>query len=178
MPETNEDLSYPIGRFTFDPELTDDKRQEWIDQIARTPWNLRAAIAGFSDEQLETQYRPGGWTVRQVIHHLADSHLNSFVRFKLALTENNPTIKPYNEAAWAELPDGREAPIELSLKMLDVLHERWTILLQSFQPSDWQRTFTHPERGQVTLDQTLQLYAWHGNHHVAHITRLRARNGW
>jgi uncharacterized damage-inducible protein DinB len=178
MTETADDLRYPAGRFVFDPEITDEKRRAWIDEIAMTPWRLRAAIVGLNDEQLATPYRPDGWIVRQVVHHLADSHMNSFTRFKLALTEDNPTIKPYNESAWAELPDGREAPIELSLKLLEVLHERWAILLQSFRPADWERTFNHPERGKMTLDETLQLYAWHGRHHIAHITSLRERRRW
>lgn len=172
------DLRYPVGEFVFDPGITTEKRKAWIDEIAMTPWRLRTAIAGLIDEQFETRYRPEGWTVRQVVHHMADSHMNSFIRFKLALTENAPTIKPYDEAAWAELPDGRQAPVELSLKLLDVLHERWAILLQSFAPEDFQRQLTHPEHGLLSLDTLLQMYAWHGRHHIAHITSLRERKGW
>ncbi len=178
MPEAIEELSYPIGKFVYDPAITTEKRKAWIEDIARTPWKLRAAIAGLRDEQLNTEYRPGGWTIKQVIHHLADSHMNSFVRFKLALTEDNPTIKPYDEAAWANLPDGHAAPIELSLKLLDVLHERWSLLLHAMKPEAFARTFTHPERGQVTLENTLQLYVWHSHHHLAHITSLKERKGW
>ena len=178
MPEATEELRYPIGQFVYDPEITPHKRHVWIEDIARTPWKLRAAIAGMHDEQLQAEYRPGGWTIRQVIHHMADSHMNSFVRFKLALTENNPTIKPYDEAAWASLPDGSTAPIELSLKLLDVLHERWSLLLHGMKPEDFARTFNHPDRGQVTLDNTLQLYVWHSHHHIAHITTLKERKGW
>ena len=178
MTETVADPRYPVGRFVFDPDITNDKRQGWIDEIACAPWKLRAAIAGLDDEQMQTPYRDGGWTIPQVIHHLADSHMNSFIRFKLALTEDNPTIKPYKEAAWAELTDGRDAPVELSLKLLDVLHERWALLLSSLSAEDWTRTFNHPERGPLTLDQNLQLYAWHSRHHIAHITSLREQKGW
>jgi uncharacterized damage-inducible protein DinB len=178
MTDSTDELRYPIGDFVYDPESATEKRRDRIEEIARTPWQLRAAIAGLHDEQLTTEYRPGGWTIRQVIHHMADSHMNSFVRFKLALTENNPTIKPYDEAAWANLPDGKSAPIELSLKLLDVLHERWSLLLHAMKPEDFARTLNHPQRGQVTLENTLQLYVWHGHHHIAHITALKERKGW
>jgi uncharacterized damage-inducible protein DinB len=134
-------------------------------------------IEGLSEQQLETPYRDGGWTVRQVVHHVADSHVNSYVRFKLAMTEEEPTIKPYMEDRWAELADSK-SPVEVSLSLLDSLHKRWNLLLRSFQSSDWQRTFRHPEMGLLTLDQTLALYSWHGRHHVAHITTLRDRMGW
>ena len=145
--------------------------------VKMPPAKLKAAVGGLNDRQLDTPYRPGGWTVRQVVHHLPDSHLNSFVRFKLALTEEEPTIKPYDEARWAELADSK-APIELSLPLLENLHERWVLLLNSLTPADWQRKFRHPERGPMTLTDNLQIYAWHGRHHVAHITALRERNGW
>jgi len=171
------DLRYPVGKFQRVENVTDVQRRAFIDAIAETPARLKAAIAGLNEQQLDTPYRPGGWTVRQVIHHLPDSHMNSFVRFKLALTEEEPTIKPYDEARWAELPDAKSA-IEPSLALLESLHKRWIVLLNSLGPADWQRKFRHPERGLMTLSDNLQLYAWHGRHHVAHITALRERNGW
>jgi uncharacterized damage-inducible protein DinB len=173
-----DDLSYPIGKFHFSGPLADDKKREAIDGIAETPTNLRAAVAGLSPEQLNTPYRPGGWTVRQVTHHVPDSHMNAYVRFKLALTEDEPTIKPYEQQLWAELPDSKETPIEVSLTMLDALHDRWVRLLRSLTAKDWQRTFRHPELGLVSLEKNLALYAWHGKHHVAHVTALRQREGW
>ncbi len=171
------DLRYPIGKFKKTEGVTDAQRAALIAAIAEAPAKLRAATTGLSEEQLDTPYRPGGWTVRQVVHHVPDSHMNSLVRFKLALTENEPTIKPYDEARWAELGDAK-GPIEPSLLLLESLHERWLVLLKSLKTADWQRTFRHPERGTMTLEETLQLYAWHGRHHVAHITSLRERNGW
>jgi DinB superfamily len=171
------DLRYPIGKFRAVEQVSEEQRRAFIDAIAEAPAKLRAAVAGLNEQQLDTPYRPGGWTVRQVVHHIPDSHMNSFVRYKLALTENEPTIKPYNEARWAELADSR-APIEPSLLLLENLHKRWVMLLRSLGPSDWQRKFRHPERGVMTLEETLQAYAWHGRHHVAHITALRERNGW
>jgi len=172
------DLRYPLGKFSYDGPLTDAQRQEALDNIAQTPAKLRAAVKGLSDAQLETPYRPGGWSVRQVVHHVPDSHLNSYVRFKLALTEQEPTIKPYAEDRWAELADTKATPIEVSLTLLDSLHERWVRLLGSLSPADWKRTFRHPELGPMTLEKNLALYAWHGRHHVAHITSLRVREGW
>lgn len=172
------DLSYPIGRFQFEGEVTPARRAEWIDQIEEAPAKLRAAVSGLSGQQLDTPYRPGGWTVRQVVHHLPDSHLNSYVRFKLALTEDAPTIKPYNEALWAELGEARTAPVEISLALLDALHRRWVLFLRSLRPEDFARTFRHPALGIMTLDRNVALYAWHGRHHVAHITSLRERMGW
>ncbi len=173
------DLRFPIGQFKFeDRHLSDAERAAYIDQIAETPRRLREAVRGLTTEQLDTPYRPGGWTVRQVIHHVPDSHLNSYVRFKLALTEDEPVIKPYDEAGWAALPDSRIAPVEASLGLLDSLHERWVVLLGSLAPSDFARSFSHPERGRVSLGTNLALYAWHGKHHVAHITSLRERMGW
>jgi len=172
------DLSYPIGKFHFDGPLSAAQKEKALDDIADTPALLRAAIAGLSAEQLDTPYRPGGWTVRQVVHHVPDSHMNSYVRFKVALTEDEPTIKPYEQQLWAELPDTKETPIEVSLTMLDALHDRWVRLLRSLNASDWQRTFRHPELGPVSLERNLALYAWHGRHHVRHITALRERSGW
>lgn len=173
------DLRYPIGRFQFENDnLTDEQRQHFINQIAETPAMLREAVKGLSQEQLEMPYRPGGWTVRQVVHHVPDSHLNSYVRFKLALTEDEPTIKPYDEAQWAMLGDTQSTPVEVSLNLLESLHERWVRLLRSLAPADFARTFRHPELGIVSLNKNVALYAWHGRHHVAHITSLREREGW
>lgn len=142
------------------------------------PQRLREAVAGLKDEQLDTPYRPGGWTVRQTVHHVADSHMNSYLRFKLALTENSPTIKPYNEAAWANLPEAKAAPIAVSLALIDALHERLVLMLRAMSDQDFTRTFQHPERGAVRLDTNVALYGWHSRHHVAHITALRKRMGW
>ncbi len=172
------DLRYPIGKFHFDGPLTEQQKQTAFDDIATAPANLRAAIKGLSEAQLDTPYRPGGWTVRQVVHHVPDSHLNSYVRFKLALTEDEPTIKPYAEDRWAELADTKATPIEVSLTLLESLHDRWVRLLRSLTPEDWKRTFRHPDLGAMTLEKTLALYAWHGRHHVSHITSLRDREGW
>ena len=172
------DLRFPIGKFKWAGSTTEAERSEHISNIEQAPARLRAAVAGLSDEQLNTPYRPDGWTVRQVVHHLADSHMNSYVRYRLALTEDEPTIKPYNEALWAELIDAKTAPIEPSLTLLESLHNRWVTLLRSFAPSDWSRTFRHPELGVVALEKNLALYSWHGRHHVAHITSLRERMGW
>jgi uncharacterized damage-inducible protein DinB len=173
------ELQYPVGKPTFPTApLTDVDRKQAIETIAELPVRVRAAVAELSSEQLDTPYRPGGWTVRQVVHHLADSHMNAFIRFKLALTENEPTIKPYSEKAWAETSEARTAPIDPSLHMIDGMHERWTILLQEMKAADFARTFRHPERGVMTLDTTVALYAWHSKHHVAHITGLRKRMGW
>lgn len=172
------DPRYPIGKFHYDGPSTDKQRHDFIDQIAATPANLRAAVRGLSDLQLDTPYRDGGWTVRQVVHHLPDSHMNSYVRFKLALTEDEPTIKPYAENRWAELADTNATPIDVSLTLLDSLHDRWVRLLRSLSPEDWKRTFRHPELGVMDLEKTVAIYAWHGRHHVAHITSLRQRNKW
>jgi uncharacterized damage-inducible protein DinB len=171
-------LRFPIGEFKRVNALTDHERRASIEAIAEAPARLRAAVAGLGAEQLDTPYRTGGWTVRQVVHHLPDSHMNSYVRFKLALTEDEPTIKPYEEGLWAELADAKTTPIEPSLALLENLHRRWVLLLRSLTPPDLARKFRHPELGAVTLDENLALYAWHGCHHVAHITALRERNGW
>jgi hypothetical protein len=172
------DLRFPIGKFEPAANVSESLRSQWIDDIARAPGLLRAAVAGLTEHQIDTPYRPEGWTVRQVVHHLPDSHLNAFVRFKLALTEDEPTIKPYREDRWANLEDGRTAPIDISLTLLDALHRRWVLLLRSMPPAEFARTFRHPEHGVLTLDTTLGMYAWHGRHHTAHITSLRERNGW
>ncbi len=173
------ELKYPVGKPTLPTKpLTDAERTQAISDIAAMPDRLKAAIAGLTPEQFDTPYRPGGWTVRQVVHHLADSHMNAFIRFKLALTEDEPTIKPYAEAAWAELPDGRTPDLDSSLHILDGLHQRWTILLRNAKPEDYARTLRHPERGVIALDTNLVLYAWHSKHHVAHITELRKRKTW
>src|ERR1700680_4869360 len=172
------DLRYPIGKFSYDGHLTEDQKRGFLGDVAHTPKKLRAAGQGLSEAQLDTPYRPGGWTVRQVVHHVPDSHLNSYVRFKLALTEDEPTIKPYAEDRWAELADSKATPVEVSLTLLDSLHDRWVRLLRSLTPEEWKRTFRHPDLGAMTLEKTLALYAWHGRHHVAHITTLRERSGW
>ena len=171
-------LRYPIGKFHFEGPSTQDQKQKSLEHIAQTPAKLRAAVSGLSPQQLDTAYRPDGWTVRQLVHHVPDSHLNAYVRFKLALTEDEPTIKPYAEDRWAELPDSKTTPIEVSLTMLDALHDRWVRLLRSLRPEDWKRSFRHPELGPMSLEKTLALYSWHGQHHVAHITALRERSGW
>lgn len=171
-------LQYPIGPFDFAQSPTPETITAWIDRIERAPANLRAAVDGLDDNQLDTPYRPAGWTVRQVVHHLPDSHLNSYVRFKLALTEDVPTIRPYHEDRWAELDDARHAPVTLSLDLLDALHRRWTRFLRSLSESDFQRNFRHPDLGELNVGINVGLYAWHGDHHVAHITRLRERQGW
>ena len=176
--EVMTDLRYPIDKFHFNGPLTDEQKQSFLNDISQAPAYMRAAVKGLSSEQLTTPYRPEGWTVRQVVHHVPDSHLNAYIRFKLALTEEEPTIKPYAEDKWAQLADAASTPVEVSLTLLDSLHDRWVRLLRSLQPKDWQRTFHHPELGLVSLEKNLSLYAWHGRHHVAHITSLRQRNGW
>jgi hypothetical protein len=172
------DLRYPVGRYTPPAGVDAAQRAEWIGQIAAMPAKLHAAVDGLTEEQLDTPYRPGGWTVRQVVHHVPDSHMNAFVRMKLALTEEVPAIKTYDEAAWARLPDARDTPVETSLTLVDALHERWVLLLRALSQEQWARTFLHPEWGEIGLDFTLGLYAWHSRHHVAHITALREREGW
>ena len=172
------DLSYPIGKFQRPQEVTPQMRAEFIAQIAAAPDALRDAVEGLKDDQLDTPYRPEGWTVRQVIHHVADSHMHSNIRMRFALTAEEPTIMPYPEAVWAELPDARNAPVETSLLLLENLHHRWVALLKSLSNEEFGRTFRHPELGVMRLDTNLALYAWHGRHHTAHITRLRDRMGW
>jgi hypothetical protein len=172
------DLRYPIGPFRMEGEPNEAWRRERIVQIGETPARLRAAIAGLSPEQMDTPYRPGGWTVRQVVHHVPDSHLNAYVRLKLGLTEDEPMIRLYKEERWAELVDSRETPVEVSLTLLEAVHYRMDLLLRSMGAQDFARTFRHPEHGALPLDWLLAMYAWHGRHHAAHITSLRERMGW
>jgi uncharacterized damage-inducible protein DinB len=174
------DLRFPIGKFQRPTvALTDTQRREYVAAIAATPARLSDALKGLKPEQLDTRYRPEGWTVRQVVHHVPDSHMNAYTRFKLALTEELPLIKPYDEAKWAELGDARTAAIEPSLALLENLHKRWVLLLRSLGPAEWSRKFRHPDHEKpLSLDDSLALYAWHGKHHVAHITSLREREGW
>jgi DinB superfamily len=172
------DPRFPIGKFHYEGAPSAEQRQKFIADIAQTPVALRAAVDGLSQQQLDTPYREGGWTVRQLVHHVPDSHMNAYIRFKLALTEDEPTIKPYAEDRWAELADTKSTPIEVSLVMMDSLHQRWVELLRSLEPNDWRRQFRHPELGVVPLEKNVALYSWHGRHHVAHITELRHRMGW
>ncbi len=172
------DLRYPMGRYQAPENITMEQRGTWINEIEALPKSLAQAAVNLSDTQLDTPYRPGGWTVRQVIHHLPDSHMNSYVRFRWALTESSPLIKVYDEAAWAELPDAKTSPIAPSLLLLEALHTRWVLLLRSLADEDFARTFRHPELGEMRLDRTLGLYAWHSRHHLAHIHNLRERSGW
>jgi len=172
------DLRFPIGRYQAPATITSEQRGEWIQTLALAPAKLRASVDKLSQEQLDTPYRPDGWTVRQVVHHLPDSHMNAYVRFRLALTEVEPTIKPYDEKLWAELPDAKASAISASLELLDGLHGRWVALLGALTPQQFQRTLRHPEIGLITLEWTLGLYAWHCNHHLAHIDRLCERMGW
>jgi len=172
------DPRFPIGKFIYDGPPSESQKQSLIGEIEQAPAALRAAVTGLSQQQLDTPYREGGWTVRQVVHHLPDSHMNAYVRFKLALTEDEPTIKPYEQQLWAELPDNRNTAVDTSLTLLESLHVRFTNLLHAIQPGEWKRSFRHPEMGVVLLEKNLALYAWHGRHHVAHITELRKRMGW
>jgi uncharacterized damage-inducible protein DinB len=174
----NADPRFPVGPFVRPQTFDEGDRAAWIEQIAATPAALRAAVHGLDDVQLATPYREGGWTVRQLVHHVPDSHMNAYVRFRLALTEDEPIIKPYEEQLWAELPDGKSAPIAVSLDLLDRLHERWLLLLRALGAADFARTLIHPVNGAMSLHVVLALYAWHGRHHVAHVTALREREGW
>jgi uncharacterized damage-inducible protein DinB len=172
------DLRYPIGQYQSPSLITSQGRQELLLQLAEAPDRLRTSVEDLSPDRLDTPYRPGGWTVRQVVHHLADSHLNWYVRTKLALTEAEPLVKPFDENLWAELPDARFGPIKSSVLLLDGLHKRWAQLFESLEASDWVRKMIHPERGALTLDAILPMIAWHGRHHTAHITELRKRMSW
>jgi len=178
MEKKMSDPRYPIGKFTYDGPSNTEQRKKFIEDIAQTPATLRVAVMALTPEQIETPYRDGGWTVRQVVHHVPESHMNAYIRFKLTLTEDAPTIKPYMEDRWAITPDVQSTPLEVSLAMLDSLHNRWVRLLRSLQESDWKRTFNHPELGSMPLEKNLALYSWHGRHHVAHITELRKKMGW
>ncbi len=173
----SEELKYPIGKFDKNIEITPESKRQFVNDIADLPEKLREAVNDLNDEQLDTPYRPGGWTVRQTVHHVADSHLNSMIRFKLALTEDAPTIRPYYEDRWAELKDSF-LPVESSIKIVEGLHYRWATVLNAMSDADFQRKLIHPETGEWTLDKLLALYVWHGKHHTAHITSLRERNGW
>ena len=172
------DPRFPIGKFQRPSSYSESGRRKSIDIIEKMPAALRAAVKGLAEEQLDTPYRDGGWTVRQVIHHYADSHMNALIRFKLALTEELPTVKTYDEKLWAELPDVAATPVEVSLKLVDGLHTRWVALLRAMKEADFARSFNHPEHGAITLDFTLALYAWHSDHHLAHITELKKQKGW
>jgi DinB superfamily len=172
------DFRYPVGRYQAPELISEDQRNTWIAELSSLPENLKQAVAGLSEAQLDTPYRARGWSVRQVVHHLPDSHINCYVRFRLALTEPSPLIKPYEEAAWAELADARTAPTALSLSLLEALHQRWVALLKTLTEDEFARTFRHPEVGEVRLDWVLGSYAWHSRHHLAHITGLRERSGW
>ncbi|MES3034272.1 MAG: putative metal-dependent hydrolase [Gemmatimonadota bacterium] len=176
MTETS--LQYPVGRFTVPDTITGAARDAAIAEIAGLPVAMRAAVAGLDAAQLETPYRDGGWTVRQVVHHVADSHMHAYIRAKFALTEESPTIRPYDEGAWALLPDVATVPVEVSLSLLDGIHARWVASLVGFSEQQLMRPFVHPELGPQRLDLSLLRYAWHGRHHVAHITSLRSRMGW
>jgi uncharacterized damage-inducible protein DinB len=175
---TSPDPRYPVGRFAPKDQITQDDRNELIKQIEEAPRKLADAVAGLSDSQLDTPYRDGGWTVRQVVHHLADSHMNAYIRIRLAVTEDNPTVKPYNEKRWSELVDSRTAPIALSMAIVQALHARWVMMMRSFSSEDFVRPLQHPEAGRMDVDRLLQLYAWHGRHHVAHVEELRRVKGW
>jgi uncharacterized damage-inducible protein DinB len=177
MSTTATDPRFPIGKPDLHSHISAEQRKEFLEQIAQHPANLREAVRGLDESQLDTPYREGGWTVRCVVHHLADSHINSYVRFKLALTEDKPHIKGYDENEWAKLKDS-DMPVEVSLALLDSLHRRWVALLQTMTPEDFARTLIHSERGEITLDSMIALYAWHGRHHTAHITELKKLKGW
>ena len=175
----SDSLRYPIGQFVAPDQVSTQERQQCIVDIAQLPQQMTQAVDGLIDEQLNTPYRDGGWTVRQVVHHVPDSHLNAYTRFRLALTEDEPTIRPYREDRWAELADARTARLEPSLQLLTALHQRWVMLLQSLTDEDFARTFMHPQHDQTfRLDVALANYAWHGQHHLAHITSLKERKGW
>ena len=172
------DAQYPIGKFTYDPDVTTEKRKRWIEDVAAAPALYRKAVAHLNDAQLDTPYRDGGWTVRQVIHHMADSHLHTLMRFRMALTEDNPAITGYDPAKWGELPDAKTGPVDVSLDLLDAIHRRWLLLMKSMNPADFARAFRRADGQVVSLDRALQTYAWHGKHHAAQITGLRDRMGW
>ena len=164
------DLRYPIGKYQRPEVITPEDRRGWIEDVARAPGELRAVVARLTPAQLDLSYRPEGWTARQVIHHIPDSHTNAYIRFKLALTESTPTIKPYREELWAELADSRVRPIDVSLRLLEAVHERWLVVLRNMSDADFRRGFLHPEHGRVLpLEEVLALYSWHGRHHTAHV---------
>jgi uncharacterized damage-inducible protein DinB len=179
MPETAPvDLRYPVGKWEKKGPLTHDEREKFIESVAAAPGWYRSAVAGLSEEQLNTPYRPGGWTVRQTVHHVADSHMNAFIRMRLGVTEVEPTVKPYDEKMWAELIDTRTAPVEISLDIIDGVHKRWVMMMRGMREIDFMRSIQHPENGKMSLDDVLSMYEWHGRHHSGHITALRKRAGW
>lgn len=173
-----EDLRYPIGRFEPRENPTSDDIQDWIEDIEALPRMLREAVEDLSEEQLDTPYRPGGWMLRQIVHHLGDAHLNAYVRFKLALTEDQPTVKPYEESLWAEMADYRQVPVETSLALIDAVHAKWLAVLRAMAPEDFKRQFMHPVSGPTPLSRALDLYSWHGRHHLAQVTTTIERNRW
>jgi hypothetical protein len=174
----SEDLSFPIGKYVPQP-FSDTQLREWINDIKYLPQHLENAVLNLDEAQLNTSYRPGGWTVKQLVHHVADSHMNAYIRFKLGLTEDNPTIKPYDQDKWAEMSDTKNLPINISLTILHAVHLRWSEILKNIKPEEWDRTVVHPEHGkQMSLYYLLGMYAWHSKHHTAHVTGLRERNGW
>jgi uncharacterized damage-inducible protein DinB len=177
MPDLD-DLRFPIGRFSPPSVSLAETRAAHIENLGMLAGRLRAAVSGLSDSELDTPYRQEGWTVRQVVHHVADSHANCYIRFKLALTEDWPTVKPYDEVAWANLPDSRRLPVDVSLSMIEALHLRWVGLLEAMSEEDFNKGYVHPEQGRQNLAKVLALYDWHSRHHTAHITSLRARQGW
>jgi uncharacterized damage-inducible protein DinB len=172
-----EDLRYPIGKFVLPEEISQDTIKQWINELERIPRELQDAIAGLNDEQLDTSYRPGGWTIRQVVHHLADGNINAYIRFKLALTEKEPTIVPFNEEEWANLSDSVELQPEISVSLLQGLHQRWVNILRALKEEDFQRSFIHPVGGKTQLSEALGFFVWHGKHHIAQITSWRERTG-
>jgi uncharacterized damage-inducible protein DinB len=171
-------LKYPVGTFSLDKDVTAEKRAAWIAELAGFPLSVRRAVQGLSKEQLDTPYREGGWTTRQIVHHLADSHMNTLIRLKLCLTESEPTIKPFNQDAWAATADVLTVEPHVSIGILEGVHARIATLLSSLAPEDFKRTFKHAERGPMDVDHTLQLYAWHGRHHLAQVSALRQRQDW
>ena len=175
---TTTDPRYPIGRWNRAEEITPSMREEALEVLGELPQRLREALEGLHGEQLMTPYRDGGWTVQQLVHHVADSHMNAYIRTRFALTEDQPAIRAYDEKEWAELPDAVHAPVEWSLELLEALHGRWVYLLRSLDPAQWERTYVHPQNGPMTIERTVQLYAWHSRHHVAHVTHMRANRGW
>lgn len=174
----SEDLRYPVGPWRKPERITPDEREGYIRAIESTPGSLRAAVRGLSEGQIDTPYRDGGWTVRQVVHHIPDSHMNAYIRFKLALTEEDPLIRTYEEGLWAELPEAKKAPVEISLELLEAVHTRWVAAIRSNPPASFSRRFKHPNLGLMTLEEQMAHYAWHGRHHVGHILALRKRKGW
>lgn len=176
---STDSMKYPIGKFKAPEQITEAEISSWITIIETLPLKMREAVNGLTSEQMDSPYREGGWTIRQVVHHVADSHMNAYIRFKLALTEDNPTIKPYLEEKWAEQVEARHGQIEMSLRILEALHHRWTTVLSNIYSTDWKRTYYHPENKKTTaLEEALGLYAWHSRHHVAHITNHRLKMGW